>query len=361
MRAEIWQPAISVIIGAYNVERFVAAAIQSALSQTFGDFELIVADDGSTDDTLAVVREFTDSRISVLAFPHRGPTWLLNDCVARSRGRYLAFLDGDDVWAPRRLERHVEYMDARPGADLTFSLSRIIDENGRDTGITSRSFQGPLPFHHLLADNLMANGSAVMIRRTALEQAGLFDTAMEASYDHDCWLRIALLRPGNILCIPEVLTFYRRRRGQITGDWRRMERASHHMAEKFHVSRPREAARAERRRRENLYRYLAMIAFESGAYAEGLKLLLRSAAASPLHFLLTLRSYKTALALAAGLLLPQRWLRRLQEFAARVSIYSQTGSYAIGRSSCPPTENATASQRDLPDPDPDNRATRATV
>jgi glycosyltransferase involved in cell wall biosynthesis len=315
MRKEDREPAVSVIVTTYNVRRFVAAAIRSALGQTFGDLELIVADDGSTDGTLEAVRGFTDARVSVVALPHRGPTGVLNESFSRARGRYIALLDGDDLWAPERLKRHVEYMDAHPEADLTFSLSRIIDENGADSGMTSRPFHGPLPFDRLLADNFVANGSAVMIRRAAAERVGPFDTAMAASYDHDFWLRIALLRRDNISCIPEVLTFYRRRPGQITKDWRVMESAALYMADKFRKLRPVEAARAHGSRRVNLYRYLAMIAFEYGTYGDGVKLLGRSMAASPLTFLFTSRSYQTGMALAAGMILPAAWLRRLERIA----------------------------------------------
>jgi glycosyltransferase involved in cell wall biosynthesis len=359
MRAEVSETTVSVIITTCNVEQYVAAAIRSALDQSYSDYELIVADDGSVDGTLQVVRNFRDSRISVLAFPHRGPTWVLNECIARSRGRYIAFLDGDDIWASERLERHVHYMDAHPEADLSFSLSRIIDEEGKDTGMTTRSFRGPVPFERLLADNLVANGSAVMIRRTAAQQVGLFDTEMAASYDHDYWLRLALLRPGNIASIPEVLTFYRRRPGQITKDWRLMERASHYMVEKLRQMHPSEIARTDGCRRGNLYRYLAMIAFENGTYEEGLRLLCRSAVAAPVDFLVTPRSYQTALALTAGVILPPEWLGGLAKSAR--ALFCPAGDCAIHRSNYPQALSATAIPAGLQDLRRDNQETEATA
>ena len=174
------EPVVSVVIATYNVAKFVAESIRSALGQSFAAFEIIVADDGSTDGTLDIVCGFDDPRITILSRPHRGPAQVLNDCLDRARGRYISLLDGDDIWSPDRLRRHVEYMDGHPESDLTFSLSRIIEEDGKDTGFTTRSCTGALSFERLFADNLVANGSAVMIRHQAVLIAGQFDTGMEA-------------------------------------------------------------------------------------------------------------------------------------------------------------------------------------
>jgi hypothetical protein len=139
---------------------------------------------------------------------------------------------------------------------------------------------------------------------------------MEAGHDHELWLRLALVREGNVFCIPEVLTSYRRREGQMSRDWRMMERASHRLAEKFRPMRPVETARAEKPRLGNLYRYLAMVAYENREHRAGVKLLWRSFRASPAGFLANPRSYQAFLALAAGLVLPASSVGRLQRFVS---------------------------------------------
>jgi hypothetical protein len=309
-------PVVSVIIPTYNVAGFVGQAIRSALGQTLREMEVIVADDGSTDGTPEVVRSFSDPRLTLTVFPHRGPTWVLNDSVARARGRYWAMLDGDDVWAAERLRKHVDYMDAHPETDLTFSLSRFIDESGADLGITSRTCKEPPSFRRLFEENLVSNGSAVLIRREAAERAGPFDTALAACYDHDLWLRIALQRPANVHCIPEILTFYRRRSGQITKDWRLMEAMSSLLAEKFRGLRPEDVASGECARRSNLGRYLAAIAFDNADYRTGMRLLWNAMQASPEDFLGNPRSYRVCAALTAGMILPEQLLTRLQRWSA---------------------------------------------
>jgi len=305
-------PVVSVIIPTYNVAGFVGQSIQSALRQTLRQIEVIVLDDGSTDGTPDVVRSFSNPRLTLAVFPHRGPTWVLNEGFERARGRYYAILDGDDLWAAERLRTHVDYMDAHPETDLTFSLSRLIDESGADLGVTSRACKHPLSFRSLLEENFVSSGSSVLIRRQAAECAGPFDTAMSACHDYDLWLRIALLRPSNVHCIPEILTFYRRRSGQITKDWRLMEAMSSLLAEKFRRLRPEDVESTERPRRSNLGRYLAAIAFDNADYRTGLRLLWDATKASPADFLRNPRSYRVAAALAAGIILPAQLLTRLQ-------------------------------------------------
>jgi hypothetical protein len=317
-------PLVSVIIPTYNVAGFVGQAIQSALTQTLPEIEVIVLDDGSTDGTPDVVRRFSDPRLTLAVLPHRGPTWVLNEGFARARGRYCAILDGDDLWAAKRLHTQADYMDAHPEVDLTFSLSRLIDESGSDLGVTSRICQDPLSFRSLLAENFIANGSAVLVRRQAAERAGLFDTALSACYDYDLWLRIALLRTSNVHCIPEILTFYRRRRGQITKDWRLMQAEASLLTEKFRLLRPEDVASTEHARRSNLCRYLAAIAFDNADYCTGLRLLWDAMEASPMDFLQNPRSYRVGAALAAGMILPRHLLTRLQCLgrASRIDIPS---------------------------------------
>jgi len=308
-------PEVSVILPTFNVSPFIGAAIESVLQQNFSNFELLVMDDGSSDDTVDIARSFNDPRVTVYPREHRGPTHSMNEAIKLARGRWLAFLDGDDTWAPAKLQRHVEHMIANPELDLTFCRSRMIDEQGNNLHITSPRWKGTLSYRQLLISNPAANGSSIFVDREALLRAGYFDTSFSASYDHELWLRVALLRPDNMACIPETLTYYRRRSGQITADPYVMEQGWRQLIDKHRQLNPEIVNALEPKSRSNLCRYLAAIAYECGEIKLGLHYIKESLVSAPLLFLRTGRSYLVTGALLArgvlGGLLPGLFQRRL--------------------------------------------------
>jgi len=292
---------------AYNVADFIGTAIQSALAQTFKDFELIVVDDGSTDNTVEMVARNSDPRLFLERRSHQGAAAQMRRGAELSQTPYLAFLDADDLWDPLKLERHVEFLDRHPEVDLTFSWSRMIDERGSDTGLTTRLWNGPLSFDELLADNVIGNGSALVLRREALAAAGGIDSTLEACYDLDAWLRVALLRPGNVCAIPEFLTSYRRRRGQMTGDVEIMERSFHRVVEKARKLAPGAVSRIEQRSRCNMQRFFAYSCYQAGDYATSARRLAHAFRRAPATFLSDFRNWKMSGAALAGLILSPRF------------------------------------------------------
>ncbi len=310
-------PRVSVIMAAYNVAGYIGAAIDSVLAQTCGDFELIVMDDGSSDGTPEIVTAISDARVRLIGGNHRGAPAQLARGHALAQAPYLAHLDADDLWDARKLERHVEFLDAHPEVDLTFSWSRIIDENGRDTGLTTRLWRGSISFAELLADNVIGNGSALVFRREALLAAGGFDHTFTVCYDLDAWLRIGLLRPENLYAIPEFLTFYRRRCGQLTGDVLEAERSFHQLIEKMRTLAPDKVASVERRARSNMQRFFAYGWYQAGDYGRSLRDLAQSLRRAPVTFLLDPRNWQMSAAALAGLLLPSRWHTYLRNAALR--------------------------------------------
>src|SRR5262245_57535681 len=117
-------PEVSVIIPAYNAGRTISAALQSVFAQTFRDFEVIVVDDGSTDDTAARVAEWSKA-IHYVRQRNRGPAHARNEGVARAKGRLIAFLDADDIWFPRKLQRQVLYFDRFPATGLLHAATLV--------------------------------------------------------------------------------------------------------------------------------------------------------------------------------------------------------------------------------------------
>ena len=297
-------------MAAYNVADYIGAALKSALAQTFRDFELFVMEDGSTDETADVAARFSDPRISIIRGAHLGAAAELRDGIARSRGKYLAFLDADDLWDQKKLARHVDFLESHGAADLTFSWSRIIDESGVETGLTSPPWLGPVSFSELLADNVIGNASALVFRREALADAGGIDPTLEAYFDLDACLRIGALRQGNLWAIPEFLTLHRRRAGQITEDIEKLDRSFEQLLQKAKWFAPRAAAMVEPVARANMQRRCAYGWYEAGDYWKSLATMTRSLRRDPRTFSADRRNWNMTAASLKRALLPRALHRR---------------------------------------------------
>lgn len=208
-------PRVSVIIPTYNSARFIAATLESVFAQSYSDFEIIVVDDGSTDDTRAVLAPYLE-RIRYIHQPNNERSAARNHALAHAGGEYIAFLDSDDLWAPDKLERQVAVLDANPQASLAFNQARYIDENGRPVSFCGQTIDGAPGSQVVVADfslpllggNVVAGGgSAAMARRWMLDEVGEFDLDLVQSEDWDMWLRLAQLGP--FAYIPAPLTSYR--------------------------------------------------------------------------------------------------------------------------------------------------------
>ena len=313
------KPLLSVIIPAYNVGPYIREAVESVLRQTMRDLEVVVVDDGSTDDTAERLDGIRDPRFRVVRQRNAGLGGARNAGIRAAAASYLGFLDGDDFWAPTKAERHLEFLKVHPEIDLTWSLSTMVDERGRPIGLAESRPEGPGTFGDVLVgDAVRGGGSSVVVRRQAIERAGVFDTTLPASEDVDMWLRIALLRRNNIYCIAEPLAFYRRRPGQCSGDWRRMRAGWQQLAEKMERLAPQEyeLMQATANCRNNLY--CAFLAYEQGQYVHSFRLLWTSFRQSPRDCCRLGESWLLAGACVAGMLLPSAAHRKLTRLGARV-------------------------------------------
>ena len=298
------KPLISVVITAYNVESFIVQSIVSALNQTCTNLEVIVVDDGSKDGTVKAVEQFDDARLRLIQKENGGCASARNAGVEVARGDFISFLDGDDFWMLNKLERELKCFESHPHADLVFSLSLIVDEHGESLGILKSNTHRSFSFDDLLVENPIGNGSAVLIKKKALDQAGLFDESLPASSDTDMWLRIARLNNENFICLPQIFTCYRRRASQTTSDYRRMEKSYELILAKARLIAPNVSRGLERRSRCNANRYHAYIAYEEGDLKAARRQLLRSFMSAPVSFLLTTRSWLLALGISSKSCLP---------------------------------------------------------
>jgi len=304
----------------YNVGCFVRGAVESVLSQSWKDLELIIVDDGSTDGTARQIAEIDDPRIVFRRIEHRGVAQARNIAVGAARGRYIAFLDGDDLWAPGILERQVEFLEANPPVVLSFSSMKMIDESGRDLGRSILGCTGTLSFSDLLIEDVICTGAVVM-RRELVDTVGLFDEELQRGSDHDYWLRVALAYPTGLFGFPEVGVLYRRRAGQLTADWRLKEQAWQQLLAKMLRMAPVDAGKCAARASANLDRALAAIAYENGEPRFAIQLFRRALKHSPWFLIRDKRTWLLGAALLSACILPSRihqraehWFRKARGF-----------------------------------------------
>lgn len=190
-------PRISVIIPTYNRQKLLARAIESVLNQTFKDFELIIVDDGSTDNTKEVVREFQkrDSRIKYIWQENSGaPARPKNTGIKNAKGNYIAFLDDDDEWLSEKLEKQLELFEGLE-SDLGFVGCNILVINESNKKIWREykipRYSSQIFFEELLEGNFILTSSSIMIKKEVLDKIGLFDENLKFGDDWDLWLRIA--------------------------------------------------------------------------------------------------------------------------------------------------------------------------
>lgn len=197
------QPLVSVVIPAYNAERFLARTLASALQQTCQAIEVIVVDDGSKDETRRIAEAIarTDFRVRVISVENGGVASARNIGIQEARAEFIAFLDSDDLWHPSKLERQIGAMSTRDGiaAAGVFSLMRVIDPADQVIG-TGCVFtaSGYIYTRHLYA-RPVGNGSSLLVRRQVARDLGGFDPQCEACEDLEFELRIAAKYPLHVI------------------------------------------------------------------------------------------------------------------------------------------------------------------
>jgi glycosyltransferase involved in cell wall biosynthesis len=308
-------PLVSVIIPTFNAGRFVNATIESALRQTLANLEIIVSDDGSTDDTVRRVKSVRDPRVRLFEYPHCGAPGMMNRGIDAARGRYLGFLDHDDLWLPAKLERHIEFLEHHSAVGVTFSWSGLIDNQDRRLDVPQRRWCGPLSFSQLLEDYVVGSTSSLVMRRSTVENAGGFDEQFPCYHDVDLLLRIALAQPMSICAIPEELTLYRRHAGQMSRDWRAMQADWNSLIDKWRRLAPDLTAAVESRARSNTNRYFAFLAYEQCEFSVALCFVWEALRRAPLAFLADVRNWKATAACLSSVLLPSTIHRGLEQLA----------------------------------------------
>lgn len=194
-----YKPLISVIIPAYNAQAFIAQTLESVIAQTYSNLEILVVDDGSSDRTAEIIRQFAqqDSRIHLLQQSNAGVAVARNLAIKKARGEFIAPVDADDIWYPHNIAWQLQAMNqGGQSVGLVYSWSVDIDEQDRPTGgFRAAQIAGDV-YTTLIAHNFIGNASATMMRRSCLEQVGVYDPGLkeqnaQGCEDWDLYLRIA--------------------------------------------------------------------------------------------------------------------------------------------------------------------------
>lgn len=210
-------PLISVVMPVYNGRRYLAEAMDSILAQTVRDFEFICVDDGSTDDSAAIISEYSkrDARVRLFSRPNTGVWKALNDGIEASRGRLIARMDADDVSLPNRFEKQLAFLEAHPEVVAVGCPVLVMDADGaplREMPDPPRWTHEEIDAAHLTGGGQVFFHPALIFRRSALERIGLYRN-WPAAQDLDLFLRLAEI--GKLANVREILLKYRQHMGSV--------------------------------------------------------------------------------------------------------------------------------------------------
>jgi len=213
---------VSVVLPTFNRLRFLRPTIESVYAQTFADWELIIADDGSDLETREYLRSLAaDARVRVVWLPHTGkPSIVRNAALSRAAGEYVAFLDSDDLWATTKLERQIETLRARVNCHWSYTAFVQVDGSGNPLPEEARRpwipHEGDI-FEQLVSGRAQIRTPSVVATRQLIAQAGGFDEGLLSGEDFDLWLRLSL--HSEVAVLDEPLLFVRRHPDSHSSDW----------------------------------------------------------------------------------------------------------------------------------------------
>jgi glycosyltransferase involved in cell wall biosynthesis len=259
-------PEVSVVIPSYNSSRFLGQALDSVLAQTFRDYEVIVVDDGSSDDTSEVLRRYANA-VRSLHQPNQGVAVARNNGIVASAGRYVALLDADDTWLPSKLALQLDALRARPGSRACTTEHQLVDVDLHEIGDVKPRRSGISLETLLLEGNVLGCPSSMLCERELLLSTGGFDPDQSQCADWDMWLR--LLRVADVVKLPEPLVNYRWHGSNMSSRPELLERDSVRVLQKaFDSGLPPAVARRRRRAFANNYAVLAGCYFQARRWRE---------------------------------------------------------------------------------------------
>ncbi|MGB5963087.1 MAG: glycosyltransferase family A protein [Coleofasciculaceae cyanobacterium] len=261
-------PKVTVVIPAYNAMRYLPETMETALAQTFTDFEVLVVNDGSTDNTAEWVSQVTDPRVRIVSQENKGLAGARNTGIAHAKGEYIAYLDADDLWEPTKLEKQVRCLDENPEVGLVYTWTALADQYGKSTGRVISSHAEGNVWHELIEFNMVCCGSTPLIRRSCFDVVGLFSPDVSPSDDWDMWLRIA--NKFSFGVVKEALIRYRQHPSNSSKNFQLMLDTSRTLIERTFASAPTESLYLRNRSYGSIYLYLGWRAIENTDYKQAM-------------------------------------------------------------------------------------------
>ena len=257
-------PKVSVIIPTYNSSTTIGETLQSVFKQTYSDFEILLINDGSTDDLMGVLKDFKDSRLQVLDYENGGLCVARNRGIDRACGDYLIFLDADDLWTSDKLETHVNALDQakeiNPRVGVVYSWSYYFDDETQSCFISQpKTYEGDV-LAKILESNFITNGSNPMIIREAIDSVGYFNPDFnKGAEDWEYWIRLA--RQWDYLLVPRRQVFYRQSRQSMSSNIDNMENAQFQVLESAFSTLSDDLQSIQATARSHIYLYSAQLYF----------------------------------------------------------------------------------------------------
>jgi glycosyltransferase involved in cell wall biosynthesis len=292
-------PTFSVVMAAYNASRTIGSAIGSVLAQTRDDFELIVVDDGSSDDTVARVEAVRDPRVAVIAQANTGPAGARNAGIEAARGRFVSMIDSDDLWLPTYLEAFGGALeDAQPEAGFAYGDAWALEDTTRrirrGTAMSRQQPPDPPPVEaeRFLLELIRRNFvfTATTVRRDVLAELGAYDASLQTGEDYELWLRI-VANGYRAVRVPGLHAIIRDRPGSLSHDDLSMLEGQRDVYRRILDSYP-VTEEAKGLARQQLDRYEAAVEeFRRGGRSRRLRTAARAALGSARRRLLARRRY----------------------------------------------------------------------
>ena len=256
-------PSVSVIIAAYNAEKFILETISSVLNQSFQDLEVVVIDDGSRDRTCEIVGEIPDSRVKLFPYENGGVAKARNRGIEHAQGKYISFLDHDDLWKADKMKAQVSALEKAPNAGVAYSWTINMysqEEPIRYKKLAPVNFNGNV-YSQLLLYNFIANGSNILAKKEAIASVGGFDPMPISNEDWDYYIRLAA--KWSFVLVPEYQIIYRQTTNSLSSQINRLEQGGLIAIDKAYKAAPEKLQYLKNKSLCNLYIYCSELYLES--------------------------------------------------------------------------------------------------
>lgn len=260
---------ISVIIPAYNAACTILETVNSVQQQTFLDFEIIIINDGSTDNLLGQLSAINDPRLKVFSYENGGLPVARNRGIHHATGEYIAFLDADDLWTPDKLELQLAALQSHPKAGVAYSWTYFMDELGQSFHSGQNITATGNIYADLLVSNFLAHGSNPLIRRVAVDSVGEFNSSLLSAEDWDYWLRLAAI--WEFVLVPKAQIFYRQSSKSMSSRVDVMERYQLEVIAQAFERAPAELQYLKNQSLAKIYQYSAQLYLTRTTGADGIR------------------------------------------------------------------------------------------